>query len=151
MYNIWIDQQPDSGSQDSGDSTNHDLVNYPGMIAATAAIAGHTYQVTAALGNPLVNGSAGIGASVAMDFTIGAGTYYEPSGTNTYNYVTGQTNAPQSGDDGLDYNGYGTTVASVSTDSTWNTLAAGSFRDLSSPVDLPDRRQRPSAGRHVRL
>jgi hypothetical protein len=128
VYNIWIDQQTDSGSQNPGDSLSHYSLNYPGMIAATAAIAGHTYQVTAALGNPLVNGSAGIGASVEMDFTIAAGTYYEPSGTNSYNYATGQTNAPQSGDTSLFYNGYGTTVASITTDSTWNNLAAGSFR-----------------------
>ena len=26
-----------------------------------------------------------------LDFTLGAGTYYEPSNTNSYNYATGQT------------------------------------------------------------
>jgi phosphodiesterase/alkaline phosphatase D-like protein len=129
-YNIWVDQNPDTGSSLPGDSLSHYATNYPAMIAATTAIAGHTYQVTAAYGNPLINGAAGLGATVEMDFTIGAGTYYEPSGINSYNYTTGQTVAPQPGDNSLFYNGYGTTVASITTasDSSWNSLAAGTFR-----------------------
>ncbi len=137
VYNIWIDQQPDTGSSNPGDSLSHYDTNYPPMIAATTAIAGHTYQVTAALGNPLVNGSAGLGASVEMDFTIGAGTYYEPSGTNSWNYVTGKANPPQPGDNSLDYSGYGNTVASITTDSTWNNLAAGSFRAITLQWTCP--------------
>ena len=131
VYNLWVDQQPDGGSQNPGDSLSHYALNYPAMIPATTAIAGHTYQVTVALGNPLVNASAGLGASVELDFTTGAGTYNEPSNTNS------ATTPPQPGDTSLFYNGYGTTVASVTTDSTWNTLAAGSFRDLSLQWTCP--------------
>ena len=53
-YNFWVDQQPNTGT----DPGNHSDINYPPMIAATVAQAGETYQVTVALGNPLVNAPA---------------------------------------------------------------------------------------------
>ena len=76
-YHFWVDQQPNT----TGDAGNHNDLNYPPMIAATTAHAGDTYQVTVALGNPLVNDQVtDAPADVELDFTLNAGTYYEPSG-----------------------------------------------------------------------
>ena len=124
-YNFWVDQQPDT----TVDAGNHSDLNYPPMIAATTAQTGETYQATVALGNPLFN-SGGSFPDVELDITLGAGTYYEPSNTNSYNYATGQTVSPRPGDTWLDYEGYGATVASVQTnDPNW--VTPGHFQDLS--------------------
>jgi phosphodiesterase/alkaline phosphatase D-like protein len=135
-YHIIVDQQPNT----TGDAGNHGDINYPPMIDATTAKAGHTYQVSVALGNPLINGStAELEANVELDFTLNAGTYYEPSGENSYNYATGQTNAPESGDTSLDYSGYGTTVASAfayGNSSNW-ALAPGTFQTLTLTWTCP--------------
>jgi phosphodiesterase/alkaline phosphatase D-like protein len=131
-YHFDVDQQPNT----TVDAGNHGDINYPPMITATTAVAGETYQATVAFGNPLVNsGAENPGAE--LDLTLGAGTYYEPSGINSYNYATGQTNSPAQGDTSLDYNGYGTTVASAFTSgSSWN-LARGTFQDLSVSWTCP--------------
>ncbi len=135
-YHFMVDQQPNT----TGDAGNHGDINYPPMIAATVARAGETYQATVALGNPLVNASNVAFPDVELDLTLGAGTYYTPSYTNSYNYTTGTTNPPQSGDTGLDYQGYGTAVASAfsntSVDPTWQ-LAPGTFKDLTVTWTCP--------------
>ena len=104
------------------------------MIPATIAKANHKYQVTVALGNPLINGSREIPATVDLDFTLGAGTYNEPSNTNSDLYP------PQPGDTSLNYNGSGTTVATAvangSSDPNWQ-LTPGTFKTLSAHLDLP--------------
>ena len=137
-YHFFADEQPNI----TGDAGNHSDLNYPPMIAPTTAQAGHKYQVTVALGNPLVNQdiSSVLPADVELDFTVNAGTYYEPSNTNSYNYATGQTVAPQAGDTWLFYNGYGTTVASAfaygNSDPNWH-IVAGHISGPQSHVDLP--------------
>ena len=123
-YNFWIDQQTNT----TGDAGNHGDINYPPMIAATTAQTGETYQATVALGNPLINSGNSIG-NIELDITLGAGTYYEPSNTNSYNYTTQTTNAPQAGDTSLYYSGYGTTVASSFT-TGWQ-VTPGTFQNLS--------------------
>ena len=129
-YNFWIDQQPNT----TGDAGNHDDVNYPPMIAATTAQTGETYQATVALGNPLINTGTSF-PDVELDITLGAGTFYEPSGTNSYNYVTQTTNAPQPGDNSLDYSGYGNAVASAFT-TGWQ-VTPGTFQDLTVSWTCP--------------
>jgi autotransporter-associated beta strand protein len=129
-YNFWVDQQPDT----TGDAGNHNDLNYPPMIAATIAQTGETYQATVALGNPLVNSGDSF-PDVELDITLGAGTYYEPSNTNSYNYVTDSTNAPQPGDSSIDYDGYGTTVASAFT-TGWQ-VTPGTFQNLSVTWTCP--------------
>ncbi len=131
-YHFWIDQQPNT----TGDTGNHNDIHFPPMIAATVAQAGETYQVTVALGNPLVN-SGNSFPNVELGFTLGAGTFYEPSGTNSYNYAAGQTASPQSGDSSLYYNAYGTTVANTfTTGSSWQ-IAPGTFKDLTLTWTCP--------------
>ena len=148
-YHFIVDQQPET----TVDAGNHSDINYPPMIDATTAKAGHTYQVSVALGNPLINGTAGLEATVALDFTLNAGTYYEPSNTNSYNYATGQTNPPQPGDTSLDYSGYGTTVASAFAygDTTAWALAARHIPDPHSDLDLPSFRRRHASGYPVAI
>jgi hypothetical protein len=129
-YNVWVDQQPNT----TGDAGNHSDLTYPPMIAATLAQTGETYQATVALGNPLINTGTSIG-DVELDITLGAGTYYEPSNTNSYNYVTDTTNAPQSGDTSTYYNGYGTAVASAFT-TGWQ-VTPGTFQNLTATWTCP--------------
>ncbi len=131
-YNFWVDQQPNTAV----DGGNPNDFAYPPMIAATVAHAGVTYQVTVALGNPLVNASNPSFPNVEMDFTLGSGSYSLPSHTNRYDYATGQTVPPQPGDTGGSYNGYGTTVASAHTvDPNW--VTPGNFRDLTLTWTCP--------------
>jgi hypothetical protein len=132
MYNVFIDQQPDQTTL----AGKHADLKYPPMIPATTAIAGHTYQVTVALGNPLWNAANGNSnfPVVELEFTIGAGTFNMPSGTNSL------TTPPPKGDTWLFYNGYGNTVATAwangSSDPKWQ-IAPGTFNDLSLTWTCP--------------
>jgi rubredoxin len=132
-YHFMVDQQ----TQTTVDAGNHADINYPPMICATTAVAGETYQATVALGNPLVNAANVAFPDVELDLTLNAGTFYGPSGENSYNYATGQTNPPEPGDNVLDYSGYGTTIASAfSTGASWQ-IAPGTFKDLSVTWTCP--------------
>ena len=132
MYNVMVDQQP----AQTTDAGNHGDLSYPPMIPATTAIGGHTYQVTVALGNPSWNATNGNSnfPVVELELTTAAGSYNEPSGTNSL------TTAPQSGDNTLFYNGYGTTAAEVwangSSDNNWK-IAPGTFKDLTLTWTCP--------------
>ena len=113
MYDFWIDQQPNitSGIPLGG-------ANYPPMIPATTAIAGHTYQVTVALGNPSWNATNGNTAFPVVELSFTSGAWGGPGG----------------------YNGYGNTVAQAwangSSDPNWQ-IAPGTFKDLTLTWTCP--------------
>ena len=112
MYNIWVDQQTTFSTLPHTDS------NYPPMVPASTTIAGHTFQVTVALGNPSWNATNGNTAFpvVELDLTTGIGAAAE------------------------NYDGYGTTVAQAwangSSDANWQ-IAPGTFKDLTLTWTCP--------------
>lgn len=120
MLNVFVDQQPDQTTL----AGQHGNVNYPPMIPSTTAQAGHTCQVTVALGNPLWNATNGNSnlPVVEPEFTTGAGTY--PRDNNTW----------------LMYDGYGKTAAQAwangSSDPNWQ-IAPGTFKDLTLTWTCP--------------
>ena len=87
------------------------------------------------MGNPLINSGDSFPGDIELDITLGAGTFYEPSGINSYDYATGQTATPEPGDTSLAYLGYGTTVASAFT-TGWQ-VTPGTFQNLTVTWTCP--------------